>query len=246
MNLEILKNACLKYAFVGSRVTCDPAPTDTDQDVLVLTTRNLWADVLNPRLEVDSFVKGGSNCGDPVGYMAETPLSFQSSVKDELNLIVTMDAEFFRRFMAATNIAKRLNIMAKTDRVDLFQAVLGGNEPAPALPILPTVSDPFGPPNLPACPPPPPPLPYVSAYWVSGEKGQAAGCIEAYSDPGARSEYLLLYGAEPEKCELLPYPAQPRLKTIERPGYGTFPSFCYEPHRCKGRSSCPQRYSCTE
>lgn len=42
MIADLLKGKCLKYELVGSRVTCDPAPTDTDQDVLVLTTPELW------------------------------------------------------------------------------------------------------------------------------------------------------------------------------------------------------------
>lgn len=37
----ILQGKCLKYELVGSRVTCNPAPTDTDQDVLVLTNDEL-------------------------------------------------------------------------------------------------------------------------------------------------------------------------------------------------------------
>jgi hypothetical protein len=42
------------------------------------------------------------------------------------NLIVTDDLEWHRRFVAATSIAKRLNLMAKADRIALFQAVLYG------------------------------------------------------------------------------------------------------------------------
>ena len=32
-------DAIISYAFVGSRETCVPAPTDTDLDVLVYTTK---------------------------------------------------------------------------------------------------------------------------------------------------------------------------------------------------------------
>lgn len=240
MNIQELNGCCLRYELVGSRVTCDPAPTDTDQDVLVLTTRELWADKLDALLNVEKFEKGGSEHSDESGYLANAPLSFASYVRGDLNLIITFDSEFYRRFMAATGVAKHLNLLVKADRVMLFQAVLYGSPPVVTTP-MPAIGEPLT--SLPAFPPPPPPL-YVSPYWVSGEKG--SGCIEAYSDPGARADYLELYGVEPEKCELLPYPAQPRLKVIERPGLGTFPSFCYEPHKCKGRSSCPQRMSCTE
>ena len=44
---------------VGSRVTCDPSPTDTDEDYLVLlneTADNLWcfADEISPKWDVDA------------------------------------------------------------------------------------------------------------------------------------------------------------------------------------------------
>lgn len=102
MNIEFLQGKCLKFEPVGSRVTCDPAPTDTDQDVLVLVNLDLWGRHLEPLLITEKFEKGGSDCGDPVGYLETTPLSFQSFTLEELNLIVTFDEEFYHRFMAAT------------------------------------------------------------------------------------------------------------------------------------------------
>jgi len=60
-----------------------------------------------------------------------TPLNvadrFSSYVKKEVNLIVTEDPKFFDKFMAATSVAKRLNLLSKEDRIALFQAVLYGN-----------------------------------------------------------------------------------------------------------------------
>lgn len=46
----------------------------------------------------------------------------------DLNLIVTEDKEFFSKFMAATQIARRLNVLDKGDRIALFRAVLFGEK----------------------------------------------------------------------------------------------------------------------
>lgn len=236
MNIQQLKGRCVSYELVGSRVTCDPAPTDTDQDVLVLGSPETWP-ALEFLLGLGGFEKGGSNVGDQFSFLGTVPNSFQSYTLGDLNLIITFDPEFYRRFMAATWVCKLLNLMAKPDRVALFQAVLYGN--APPLPLISIAT--VGPGA--ATPPPPPPL-YVSAFWVSGDA--ATGCIEAIGETGARAAYFELYGAEPLNVEALPYPAEPRLNSVDRPGYGVFPSFCHSPRACKGRGSCPQRYSCTE
>ena len=39
----------------------------------------------------------------------------------------------------------------------------------------------------------------------------------------------------------LPYPCDPRLDPDS-----TFPSFCWKPRECMGRTACPQSRSCTE
>lgn len=226
MSIDLLNGKCLKYELVGSRITCDPAPTDTDQDVLVLTTAELWTQHLGIGLAASGFEKGGSDCGDVMGYMAQTPLSFQSFTFGDLNLIITFDPEFYRRFMAATGVAEHLNLLDKGDRVMLFQAVLYGNEPFPKLEPLPE---------------PAPFKEYMRAWWVCS-KGHGSGCVEAMDETEARAIALEKLGGEILACDQLPYPASPRLH-IARPD---FPSFCFEPHKCKGHSSCPQRYSCTE
>lgn len=226
IDLSILDGKCLKYELVGSRVTCDPAPTDTDQDVLVLSTKELWVEHLGTGLAASGFEKGGSDCGNQSDYLAQVPLSFQSFTLDKLNLIITFDPEFYRRFMAATCVAKRLNLLDKEDRIMLFQAVLYGNGPYTAPTPLPAIS---------------PPKDYMRPWWVCS-KGHGSGCVEAMNETEARAVALEKMGGEILACDQLPYPASPRVH-VER---SDFPSFCFDPHRCKGHSSCPQRYSCTE
>lgn len=99
----------LWYA-TGSRVICDPPPDDTDYDVVVLKVAPI--DLTGWTCE--------SACGE---YVPQ----FVSYRRGKVNLIVTDDAEFYDRFVAATRVAKRLNLLKKEDRIALFQAVLYGN-----------------------------------------------------------------------------------------------------------------------
>ena len=118
-----LKKHVIKHELVGSRVTCNPAPTDTDQDVLILVAD---ADAFRQHVYESDYLMDGSFVLD-----AESPLDgydrFSSYSKGDINLIVTQDNKFYDRFMAATSVAKRLNLLDKADRIALFQAVLYGN-----------------------------------------------------------------------------------------------------------------------
>lgn len=230
-----------RYELVGSRITCNPPPVDTDQDVLV------YVDGENADYFVLLMKQAGFNVELGEGY-AEDALNggesdrFQSYRQGDVNLIVTIDELFYQRFAYATEIAKRANLMLKDERVELFQAILYGNMPA-----LPEYGEPLARPVPPAPAPfslPSPPKDYMRPWWVSAE-GVGSGCVEALNEAAARFAGSNLLGGEVEKCEVLPYPAEPRLNKYDGPR-GVCPSFCYAPHTCKGHGSCPQRISCTE
>jgi hypothetical protein len=102
---------------VGSRVTCNPPPSDTDEDWLV--------HVLH--VDTEALVAAGfKQDGSPQFYAGNDNGGFRSWRRDELNVITTQSAEFFWRFVTATDLAKRFNLLAKADRIALFQAVLYG------------------------------------------------------------------------------------------------------------------------
>lgn len=117
---DYLNKLCQDVRHVGSRVTCDPPPTDTDDDWLCLA-HDLAEFVEAAKL--DGYVVGGS------GHTDE-PMSFVSLKRDadSMNLIVTTCPRFFDGFVLATGLARRFNLMYKGDRIALFQAVLYGNE----------------------------------------------------------------------------------------------------------------------
>lgn len=104
---------------VGSRVTCSPPPMDTDEDHLILIAGEDLQYALDA-LDAEGYVPGGS-------YLHPSEGAFVSLRKGELNLLITSKDTFYRRFVAATTVARRLNLMDKEDRIALFQAVLYGN-----------------------------------------------------------------------------------------------------------------------
>jgi hypothetical protein len=114
---------CSSVTLVGSRVTCNPAPTDTDQDILC-RLRDDKINALIVKLEDTGWVSEGSK---EYGSSTETRQGFDSYRKGDINLLITVDDDFHRRFLAATSVAKKLNLLEKADRIALFQAVLYGN-----------------------------------------------------------------------------------------------------------------------
>lgn len=91
---------------------------------------------------------------------------------------------------------------------------------------------------------------HVAPYWVTCDNGTGV-CVEESSPEEALREAR---EARPDRkwltAERLPYPASPRLNTHyykwSDGSTGAIPSFCFDPTRCKGRSSCPKRISCVE
>lgn len=128
-NIQDLLRYANRHELVGSRITCNPPPEDTDQDVLV------FVDSENADYFVSRMKNAGFNVELGEGY-AEDALNsgeedrFQSYRLGDVNLIVTVDERFYNRFSAATAMAKRANLMQKEERIALFQAVLYGNSPA--------------------------------------------------------------------------------------------------------------------
>lgn len=113
---------------VGSRVTCNPAPTDTDRDWLVLvdvaSANGLWC-----WLSENGWEIGGSLPDDENNTPSDQ--RFVSFTKGVENVIVTMSELFHRRFIAATDVAKLLNLLDKAHRIALFQAVIYANKVDP-------------------------------------------------------------------------------------------------------------------
>ena len=109
----------------GSRVTCTPAPMNTDKDYILLVDTDKWQK-FNDYVSSDGWELGGSNIPDENNILPAEK-RFLSFTYYEHNLIVTRSEVFYKRFIAATYVAKRLNLLVKADRIALFQAVLYAN-----------------------------------------------------------------------------------------------------------------------
>jgi len=103
----------------GSRYTCDPAPQDTDQDVLVLVLTAGILKTLFTELETIGF-----SWDHGEGYNQDGESTFSSYRRGDLNLIITEDEDFAASHNAATHVCKTLNLLEKTQRIMVFQACL--------------------------------------------------------------------------------------------------------------------------
>lgn len=111
---------------VGSRVTCKPAPVNTDEDWLCLLPADAESGAnFDAALVGMGWRLGGSQPTD--AEVMPPSARFWSYTHGEVNIIVTRSEEFYKRFMAATSVSTRLNLLEKDDRIALFQAVLYGN-----------------------------------------------------------------------------------------------------------------------
>lgn len=115
--ISIVGDRAAMACAVGSRVTCNPPPTDTDEDYLVFTAHDPAPALLSAGFKQD---------GSPEFYTGNDNGGFRSFRRGNLNIITTQSPQFFDRFMTATDLARRFNLMAKSDRIALFQAVLYG------------------------------------------------------------------------------------------------------------------------
>jgi len=98
---------------VGSTVTCNPPPQGTDRDYLCRGSK----------LVFDKLKALGFETTTDEEYQG-MPSQFTSFRREDVNLIVTDDGDFYNAFLSATCIAKRLNLLKKADRIALFQSVL--------------------------------------------------------------------------------------------------------------------------
>ncbi len=101
--------SCAIIEPVGSRVVCDPPPTDTDINWLCLTNPNMILELFVSELSNDGWTREGSAV--KWGY---------SLRKGEDNLCVTDNGKYFNAFMKVTEEAKKLNLLNKKARVDFY------------------------------------------------------------------------------------------------------------------------------
>ena len=110
--LQIPEELYQEVALTGSSYICNPPVIDTDIDFVIYSQD--W-DNLHLWCEKNAFK---TNFED---YVLE---DFRSYKRGVINLIVTDDVTFYKRFVKATELAKQLNLLEKDQRVALFDFVM--------------------------------------------------------------------------------------------------------------------------
>lgn len=110
--LQLPKELYQQIAFTGSAFICNPPITNTDIDFIILSSD--W-DKLGEWCEQNSFK---TNFED---YELE---EFRSYKRGPINLIITDDSVWYKKFTTATSLAKQLNLLDKDKRVVLFDFVM--------------------------------------------------------------------------------------------------------------------------
>lgn len=113
---------------VGSRVTCNPPPTNTDQDLLVLVeTQDELYDFEEKLLQWDWESESES--------YKENAAQFNSWRKlvdgTEYNIILTAKVDWFDTFLDATFSCKEKNLLSKEERIAEFAKFFGPKEEKP-------------------------------------------------------------------------------------------------------------------
>jgi len=116
-SLEDFANACV---YVGSRITCNPPPTNTDQDILVWVDGNKGYDILDSWLDRNDWEYEGDE-----KYQMSHFSSWRKTIQDvEYNAIVTTSETWFNRFLEATLLCKKENAMSKKRRIEIFDSIM--------------------------------------------------------------------------------------------------------------------------
>jgi hypothetical protein len=164
--LEIL---CDNWELVGSRITCNPPPTDTDQDILCLVLpkhlhifleeleANKWKQCTGKKDETDdepdikdfdtfkeysiAYKEWKEEHNTNYGTLADGA-AFASWRLGELNIILTQDEQWYDKFIEASECCKALNVMDKTERCRIFGTIVPKQLPEP-VPKLLTETTPF-------------------------------------------------------------------------------------------------------
>lgn len=107
---------------VGSRVTCVPAPTDTDDDYLLLAHSSTTAAQLQYTLAKDGWTFPVFNPKVEAEYEHGRQLEFTCRY-DDINLIVVSDRVYYRNWLKARDVCAALNLMDKADRKLVHQII---------------------------------------------------------------------------------------------------------------------------
>lgn len=110
----------------GSRYICNPPVTNTDDDY-VLFVEDIKAAYLE--LLDTNWTIGGANNASYAVEDIDNWFSAKKHINGEvINYIVVGDQETFSKWVTATELCKKLNLLKKEDRIALFEVVVKGEK----------------------------------------------------------------------------------------------------------------------
>lgn len=110
----------------GSRYICNPPVTNTDDDY-VLFVEDIKAAYLE--LLDTNWTIGGANNASYAVEDIDNWFSAKKHINGEVvNYIVVSDQDQFSKWVTATELAKKLNLLKKEDRIALFEVVVKGEK----------------------------------------------------------------------------------------------------------------------
>lgn len=113
---ELLGTRALQFQqgfFGGSRVICDPAPTDTDRDIVLL--------VRDVSTVAEHLIGYGWSVPENLQDYDGEYEKFVTMRRGEDNIMLCGDPVEFGAILAATCIAMRKNLLEKSERYELFE-----------------------------------------------------------------------------------------------------------------------------
>jgi len=115
----------LDWFITGSRVICNPSPTNTDLDICVLVKKNKHVDPTYYLVAEIPFlpIRNTTDTWELSSDNRYPDDKFISLRKGEYNLIVMHDKQLFKRWRLATKVCKIINPLYKSYRVQIFESI---------------------------------------------------------------------------------------------------------------------------
>lgn len=110
----------IQVRYTGSHYICNPPVETTDIDYIIYCKPEDWNSVITKTRSL-GFTAQASYFSE---YSESAKTQFISFKKDKLNYIITPHDEYFDKFVNATELAKRLNLLEKEARIELFHFVI--------------------------------------------------------------------------------------------------------------------------
>lgn len=110
---EALADFVEEAALTGSRAICSPPPMDTDIDILCYVQE----------AHLDEFCDTAKEEGWKNAPYPDVVVDSWKHPDSNINLLVTCYSNTYNRWMNATVLAKKLNLLKKEDRIALFNVV---------------------------------------------------------------------------------------------------------------------------